>query len=235
MKHSDILEKLKNYMSTIETLDINVLRKLVEEALENYSPEEIIEKSLRPAMEIIGEKFKEGEYFIAELVLAADIFKEIFNTYLKPRIAKRGKAKTLGKVIIGTIEGDIHDIGKSIVSVVFQSSGFEVIDLGVDVPAWKFVEEAEKRKADVIAISALLTTTMLNIEKVITILKEKGIRDKYIVIVGGAPLSEEFAKKIGADAYGKDPYDGLKKLKELALHVYFIMKLLRDVLCWEEL
>jgi len=215
MKHSDILEKLKNYMSTIETLDINVLRKLVEEALENYSPEEIIEKSLRPAMEIIGEKFKEGEYFIAELVLAADIFKEIFNTYLKPRIAKRGKAKTLGKVIIGTIEGDIHDIGKSIVSVVFQSSGFEVIDLGVDVPAWKFVEEAEKRKADVIAISALLTTTMLNIEKVITILKEKGIRDKYIVIVGGAPLSEEFAKKIGADAYGKDPYDGLKKLKEL--------------------
>jgi len=215
MKHSDILEKLKNYMSTIETLDISVLRKLVEEALENYSPEEIIEKSLRPAMEIIGEKFKEGEYFIAELVLAADIFKEIFNTYLKPRIAKRGKAKTLGKVIIGTIEGDIHDIGKSIVSVVFQSSGFEVIDLGVDVPAWKFVEEAEKRKADVIAISALLTTTMLNIEKVITILKEKGIRDKYIVIVGGAPLSEEFAKKIGADAYGKDPYDGLKKLKEL--------------------
>ncbi|HDJ95051.1 MAG TPA: cobalamin-binding protein [Acidilobales archaeon] len=215
MKHSDILEKLKNYMSTIETLDINVLRKLVEEALENYSPEEIIEKSLRPAMEIIGEKFKEGEYFIAELVLAADIFKEIFNTYLKPRIAKRGKAKTLGKVIIGTIEGDIHDIGKSIVSVVLQSSGFEVIDLGVDVPAWKFVEEAEKRKADVIAISALLTTTMLNIEKVITILKEKGIRDKYIVIVGGAPLSEEFAKKIGADAYGKDPYDGLKKLKEL--------------------
>ena len=215
MKHSDILEKLKNYMSTIETLDISVLRKLVEEALENYSPEEIIEKSLRPAMEIIGEKFKEGEYFIAELVLAADIFKEIFNTYLKPRIAKRGKAKTLGKVIIGTIEGDIHDIGKSIVSVVFQSSGFEVIDLGVDVPAWKFVEEAEKRKADVIAISALLTTTMLNIEKVIAILKEKGIRDKYIVIVGGAPLSEEFAKKIGADAYGKDPYDGLKKLKEL--------------------
>ncbi|RLE88112.1 MAG: cobalamin-binding protein [Thermoprotei archaeon] len=215
MKHSDILEKLKNYMSTIETLDINVLRKLVEEALENYSPEEVIEKSLRPAMEIIGEKFKEGEYFIAELVLAADIFKEIFNTYLKPRIAERGKAKTLGKVIIGTIEGDIHDIGKSIVSVVFQSSGFEVIDLGVDVPAWKFVEEAEKRKADVIAISALLTTTMLNIEKVIAILKEKGIRDKYIVIVGGAPLSEEFARKIGADAYGKDPYDGLKKLKEL--------------------
>ncbi|RLG76203.1 MAG: cobalamin-binding protein [Thermoprotei archaeon] len=202
-------------MSTVEEIDISKLEKLVEEALEKYEPYDVIEKALRPAMEEVGRKFERGEYFIAELVLVADVFKEIFNKFFKPRVSKMGKAKPMGKVVIGTIEGDIHDIGKSIVAAILEASGFEVIDLGVDVSADKFVKEAEKHNADVIAMSSLLATTMLNMGKVTELLKKKGIRDKYIVIIGGAAASEEFARKIGADAYGKDAYDGLKKLKKL--------------------
>ncbi len=202
-------------MSTVEEIDISKLEKLVEEALEKYEPYDVIEKALRPAMEEVGRKFERGEYFIAELVLVADVFKEIFNKFFKPRVSKVSKAKPMGKVVIGTIEGDIHDIGKSIVAAILEASGFEVIDLGVDVSADKFVKEAEKHSADVIAMSSLLTTTMLNMGKVTELLKEKGIRDKYIVIIGGAAASEEFARKIGADAYGIDAYDGLKKLKKL--------------------
>lgn len=202
-------------MSNVEEIDLSKLEKLVEEALKNYEPYDVIEKALRPAMEEVGRKFERGEYFIAELVLIADVFKEIFNKFFKPRISKMGKAKPVGKVVIGTIEGDIHDIGKSIVAAILEASGFEVIDLGVDVPANKFVEEAEKHNADIIAMSSLLTTTMLNMVKVTKLLEKKGVRDKYIVIIGGAAVSEEFAKRIGADAYGKDAYDGLKKLKKL--------------------
>lgn len=202
-------------MSTVEEIDISKLEKLVEEALERYDPYDVIEKALRPAMEEVGRKFERGEYFIAELVLVSDVFKEIFNKFFKPRVSKMDKAKPIGKVVIGTIEGDIHDIGKSIVAAILEASGFEVIDLGVDVSADKFVKEAEKHNADIIAMSSLLTTTMLNMGKVTELLKKKGIRDRYIVIIGGAAASEEFARKIGADAYGKDAYDGLKKLKKL--------------------
>ncbi len=214
-EENNVLEKIKKVMSNVDELEYDVLEKLVVEALEKYSPEDIIEKALRPAMEEIGEKFESGEYFIAELALAADVFKDIFEKHIKPRMSKKSRAERIGRIVIGTIEGDIHDIGKNIVAMVLEAAGFDVIDLGVDVPAEKFVEEAEKANADVIAISALLTTTMNNMRKVIELLEEKGLRDKYIVVVGGAPLSEEFARKIGADAYGKDAYDGLKKIRAL--------------------
>jgi len=210
-----ILEKIRQLMMNLEELDVGELEELIEEALKKHSASEVLEKALRPAMEEIGRKFERGEYFLAELVFAADIFKEIFNKYLKAKLAAQRETKPLGKVIIGTIEGDVHDIGKTIVATLLEASGFEVVDLGVDVPAEKFVEEAEKHKAHVIAISALLTTTMLNMAKVIKLLESKGIRNKYIVIVGGAPITEEFARKIGADAYGKDAYDGLMKIRKL--------------------
>ena len=211
----EILEKIRKLMVNLEDLDMEELEKLIEKALEKHSATEVLEKALRPSMAEIGKKFERGEYFLAELVFAADIFKEVFNKYLRDKLASEKKAETLGKVVIGTIEGDVHDIGKTIVATLLEAAGFEVIDLGVDVPAEKFVEEAEKHGAQVIAISALLTTTMLNMGKVIKLLEEKGVRDKYIVIVGGAPVTEEFAKKIGANAYGKDAYDGVAKVKKL--------------------
>jgi len=211
----ELLEKIRRTMANLEELDVENLEELVREALKKHSAAEILEKALRPAMEEIGDKFEKGEYFLAELVFAADVFKDILNKYLKDKLAAERKAETLGKVVIGTIEGDVHDIGKTIVATLLEAAGFEVVDLGVDVPAEKFVEEAEKHGAQVIAISALLTTTMFNMGKVIKLLEERGIRDKYIVIVGGAPVTEEFARKIGADAYGKDAYDGVAKIRKL--------------------
>ncbi len=211
---SDILERIKAALSDVENPDFDRLGELVDEALKKHSPEEVIEKALRPAMEEVGRKFEEGEYFIAELALIGDVFKDVFEKKIKPRLKRRGGGDSIGKVVIGTIEGDIHDIGKNIVAIIFEAAGFEVIDLGVDVPAEKFVEEAEKNNADVIAISALLTTTMVNMRKVIEELERRGVRSKYIVAVGGSPVTEEFAKSIGADVYGKDAYDGLKKVIE---------------------
>ena len=199
-------------MSRVEELDLPRLEKLVEEALTSHEPMEIVEKALRPAMEDIGEKFEKGEYSIAELILAAEAFKTVFNKFLRPRM-RTERREVLGRVVIGTIEGDIHDIGKNIVAAVLEAAGFEVVDLGVDVAPEKFIEVAESSNANVIAISALLSTTMPNMKKVIRMLEERGIRDKYIVIVGGAPVTEEFAKSIGADLYGRDAYDGLSKLR----------------------
>ena len=211
----DILRKIRDTLANLEELNVSKLENLIQEALKKHSTAEVLEKALRPAMEEIGDKFERGEYFIAELVFAADVFKDIFNKHLRDRLSAEKKAETSGKVVIGTIEGDVHDIGKTIVATLLEAAGFEVVDLGVDVPAEKFVEEAEKHGAQVIAISALLTTTMFNMGKVIKLLEERGIRDKYIVIVGGAPVTEEFARKIGADAYGKDAYDGVAKIRKL--------------------
>jgi len=208
---SDILDRIKAALSDVENPDFDRLGELVDEALKKHTPEEVIEKALRPAMEEVGRKFEEGEYFVAELALIGDVFKDVFERKIKPRLKKKS-SDSLGRVVIGTIEGDIHDIGKSIVAVIFEAAGFEVIDLGVDVPAEKFVDEAEKNNADVIAISALLTTSMVNMRKVVEELEKRGVRDKYIVVVGGSPVTEEFARSIGADVYGKDAYDGLKKV-----------------------
>ncbi|HDI75524.1 MAG TPA: cobalamin-binding protein, partial [Thermoprotei archaeon] len=118
-------------------------------------------------------------------------------------------------VVIGTVEGDLHDIGKSIVATMLEAGGFQVHDLGVDVPAEKFVEKALEVNADIIAMSALLTTTMLNMKKVIDLLKEKGIRDKFKVLIGGAPITEEFAKEIGADGYAEDAVKAVEVAKKL--------------------
>ena len=137
------------------------------------------------------------------------------DEYLLPRIKKKGGGKKLGTIVIGTVKGDLHDIGKTIVATMLSAAGFEVIDLGVDVPPEKFVEAVKKYNADIVAMSALLTTTMIEMENVIKELEKAGLRDRVKVIVGGAPITEEFARKIGADAYGKDAVEAVKKCKEL--------------------
>jgi len=199
------------------TFDFEGVKSLVREALaRGASPNDVIERALRPAMEEAGRRFERGEFFLAELVVAGDLFKEVMDEILVPEIQKSGgSTRTLGTVVIGTVRGDLHDIGKSIVATMLRAAGFNVIDLGVDVPPEKFVEAAIQHKADIVAMSALLTTTMLEMKNVIEALKRAGIRDKVKVIVGGAAVTEDFARSIGADAYGEDAVKAVKICKEL--------------------
>ncbi len=210
----EILERIKNLLIDIK---IDEVEEAVKEALDaGLSPLEIIEGGLAPAMRVIGDKFERGEYFLAELVAAGETFKEILNNLLRPRMMERGEtAKKLGRVVIGTVRGDLHDIGKNIVATMLESAGFEVYDLGVDVPPEEFVRKAKEVGADIVAMSALLTTTMMEMKNVIEELKRAGIRDKVKVIIGGAPITEEFAKEIGADAYGEDAVKAVKVCKQL--------------------
>jgi len=210
---SDILQEIKE---SLVQLEYDKVIELVKKALDQgIPPLEVIDKALSPAMKEVGDLFEKGEYFLAELVTAAEAFKECMEI-MKPLLLKERKAlKPLGVVVIGTVEGDLHDIGKSIVATMLESGGFEVHDLGVDVPAEKFVEKALEVNADIIAMSALLTTTMLNMKKVIDLLKEKGIRDKFKVLIGGAPITEEFAKEIGADGYAEDAVKAVEVAKKL--------------------
>ncbi|RLE65754.1 MAG: cobalamin-binding protein [Thermoprotei archaeon] len=210
----EIFNEIKKNM--VELDDVKV-KQLIEEALKKgVSPTEIVEKSLRPAMVEIGELFEKGEYFLAELVVAGDIFKEVMDELLLPALRKSGaEIEKLGTVVIGTVKGDLHDIGKSIVASMLRAAGFEVIDLGVDVSPEKFVEAVKKYNANIVGLSALLTTTMLEMKNVIEELKKAGLRDKVKVIVGGAPVTPEFAKEIGADAYARDAVEAVEVCKKL--------------------
>ncbi len=177
-------------------------------------PKDIIDKGISKGLEIVGRKFEEREFFIPDMLAAAEATKEVINL-LKPLLLKSKEVEKREKVVIGTVEGDIHDIGKNLVVVALQGAGFEVVDLGVDVSAEKFIEAIKKEGAKVLAMSALLTSTMPKMKEVIDALRKAGLRDKVKVVVGGAPVREDYAKEIGADAYGKDAWDGVKKVKEL--------------------
>lgn len=183
----------------------------VQEALDaGFAPEEILNKMIS-AMDVVGEKFKNGEIFVPEMLIAAKAMKKGVEV-LKPHLAS-GAAGALGKVVIGTVAGDLHDIGKNLVAMMIESAGFEVIGLGVDVPADKFVEAASADGVKIVACSALLTTTMPALEATITALKAAG--KDYKIMVGGAPITPEFAAKVGADAYTPDAATAAKKAKEL--------------------
>ncbi|OYT30637.1 MAG: cobalamin-binding protein [Thermofilum sp. ex4484_79] len=210
--HEKILNQIKE---SFLSFDFDGTKELVRKALEEdkIDPIEIIEKSLRPAMEIVGDKFEKGEFFLSELVVAGDLFKEIMDELIKPKLKKA--EKELGTIVIGTVRGDLHDIGKNIVATMLEVAGFKVIDLGVDVSPEAFVEAVKKYNPDIVGMSALLTTTMIEMENVIKELEKAGVRDKVKVIVGGAAVTDEFAKKIGADAYGKDAVEAVEICKKL--------------------
>ncbi len=208
----DLINKLK--IAIIEG-DEEVALKVTKELLEKgIDPKLIIEQALEPAMKIVGEKFEREEYFIPEVMLAAEVFKKVME-FLKPHLSQEVGGKSKGRVVIGTVRGDIHELGKNLVATMLSVAGFEVIDLGVDVSPEKFIEAVEKYRPDVLGLSALMTTTMIEQKVVIEELKRRGLRDKVKVIVGGAPVTEEWAREIGADGYAANAYEAVRLVKKL--------------------
>ncbi len=167
-----------------------------------WTPYDVLTKALVEGMRIVGIDFRDGILFVPEVLLSANAMKAGM-TILRPLLAETGAPK-LGKMLIGTVKGDIHDIGKNLVAMMMEGAGFEVIDLGINNPVEKYLDALAVEKADILGMSALLTTTMPYMKVVIDAMKERGIRDDYIVLVGGAPLNEEFGKAVGADAYCRD-------------------------------
>lgn len=211
MEKSSFLEKLKDLMVELQ---LDELKKLVEEALKKgFSPKEVIGK-LSEGMRIVGEKYEKNEYFLTELIVCGEIMKEAMEI-IKPYIETSSPIEYKGTIVIGTVKGDIHDIGKNIVASFLSAAGFKVYDLGVDVPAEKFIEKAKVHNADILAMSALYTLFMPYMKTVIEELEKINLRKKLKIIVGGAPLTPEFAKEIGADAYGKDATEAVKVCEQL--------------------
>ena len=178
-------------------------------------PLEVVELGLSKGMEIVGDRFERGEAFLPELIRAADTFKAAIEI-LKPEIeAQKKQMIKTGTVLIATVKGDLHDIGKNIVATVLETNGFTVVDLGIDISALQIIEEAAKAKADVIALSCLMSTTMPNLSGVIDALKEMNVREQYRVIVGGGPLTQKWADEIGADGYGSNAVEAISLVKGL--------------------
>ncbi len=207
-------------MSTLEQIRAHVIEgqakpvvPLVEQALqEGVAPEKILHDGLIDAMQEVGRLFEEGEYFVPEMLISARAMKAGLEL-LKPHLVDSG-VPSLGRIVIGTVKGDLHDIGKSLVAMMFEGAGFEVIDLGVDVPPERFIEELN-RGAQILAMSALLTTTMPGMKRTIEAIEQAGLRDRTLIMVGGAPVTAGFAKEIGADGYAPDASSAVRKAHEL--------------------
>jgi methanogenic corrinoid protein MtbC1 len=178
-----------------------------------WGAEKVLNDALVEGMRIVGIDFRDGILFVPEVLLAANSMKAGMEI-LRPLLAETG-AEPIGKVVIGTVKGDIHDIGKNLVSMMLEGAGFEVIDLGINNSVEKYLEALDKHKPDILGMSALLTTTMPYMKVVIDKMREENIRDNYIVLVGGAPLNEEFGKAVGADAYCRDAAIAVETAKSL--------------------
>jgi methylmalonyl-CoA mutase cobalamin-binding domain/chain len=178
-----------------------------------WGPDKVLNDALVEGMRIVGIDFRDGILFVPEVLLAANAMKAGMEI-LRPLLAETG-AEPIGKVVIGTVKGDIHDIGKNLVSMMLEGAGFEVINIGINNPVENYLAALEEHQPDILGMSALLTTTMPYMKVVIDTLKQKGLRDKYIVLVGGAPLNEEFATAVGADAYCRDAAVAVETAKAL--------------------
>ena len=196
-------------MHPIELQQGNAVKELVQQAIdEGIDAQTILEEGLMAGMDIIGEQFKNNEIYVPEVLIAA----RAMNTgteLLKPLLVSSG-TKSKGKVVLGTVKGDLHDIGKNLVRMMMEGKGLEVIDLGIDVPSEKFVEVAKKENAQIIACSALLTTTMNEMKAVVDAAKKAGIRENVTIMIGGAPVTDSFCKSIGADIYKPDAASAVK-------------------------
>ena len=193
------------------------LREEIEEGVNillerGWEPYRILTEALVGGMAIVGDDFRDGILFVPEVLLAANAMKGGMEI-LKPLLVETGAPK-MGKMVIGTVKGDIHDIGKNLVGMMMEGAGFEIVDLGINNPVEDYLEALEREKADILGMSALLTTTMPYMKVVIDTMKKKGIREDYIVLVGGAPLNEEFGRAIGADAYCRDAAVAVETAKE---------------------
>ena len=215
-----ILEELNDEDLVLQMHDdlYDGLKEEIEEGVRillarNWTPYDVLTKALVEGMRIVGIDFRDGILFVPEVLLAANAMKAGM-AILKPLLAETG-APRLGKMVIGTVKGDIHDIGKNLVCMMMEGAGFEVVDLGINNPVENYVEAINKENADILGMSALLTTTMPYMKVVIDTLVQQGIRDDYVILVGGAPLNEEFSKAIGADAYCRDAAVAVETAKEL--------------------
>jgi len=209
---AEIVENLKKSIIDCDVKAAESLaKKAIEEGIDPVQVADILTNTIRQ----VGEAFGRGELFLPDLIGSAEAMKAAMSI-IEGEIKRKGtKPKSLGKVIIGTVAGDIHDIGKSMVATLLMAEGFEVIDLGVDVPAERFVEAVKKHKPDILAMSALLTVTAPEQRKVIEALKKEGVREKVKVMVGGGAITEEFAKSIGADGYDPTAPGAVKLAKSL--------------------
>lgn len=192
------------------------VRALVQRALEEGMDAKIIlEEGLLDGMMIVGGKFKRNEVFVPEVLVAA-MAMNAGMAVLEPRLVEIGN-QPVGRAVVGTVKGDLHDIGKNLVVMMLKGAGFEVYDLGVDVEPERFVDKAEETGADIIGMSALLTTTMPHMRDTISLLEERGLREKYIVMIGGAPVNESFAREVGADFYTPDAASAAETAREAVL------------------
>ena len=191
-------------------------RELAAQALESsVAPLTAIDEALNPGMQVVGDRYESGEYFIPDLVMSAEAMKAAMAVFEPELLARQEQREVLGTVVIGTVEGDIHEIGKSLVGTMFSAAGFQVHDLGVSVPASRFVQRVQETGANVVGLSALLTTTMRNQEAVIEALKEAGLRERVKVVVGGAPTGPDWAQTIGADGYAENANEAVGVVREL--------------------
>ena len=213
-KGDHIMSDLQVITDTLITGDGDKLLELVKAALDAGTPAgEILQKGLIIGMDIVGEKMECGDMFIPEVLMSAQAM-AMSVEILKPLLAE-GESTSAGKVVIGTVKGDLHDIGKNLVVMMMESAGFEVIDLGVDVDPEKFVAAIKQNKPNIVGLSALLTTTMPMMKKSIELIEQNGLRDSLKIIVGGAPVNPEFAKEIGADGYASDAGSASKLAKAM--------------------
>lgn len=214
-KNNDALNLFKQMEAATVKGDEESCVSLAHKAMdEGVDPFEAIQSGFARGMRIIGDKFAKLECFLPEVMLSADAMNAAVEV-LKPRLMQRTDHGSLGIVVIGTIQGDVHDLGKNIVKIMLEASGFTVYDLGNDVPVRQFIEKAEEVDADIIAASALMTTTMAHMPDIDGILRELGTRDKYFVMLGGAPVIAEWAREVGADGYGEDAAEAVENATQL--------------------
>jgi len=213
MSQTEMLEKLRN---AIINYNVEGAAEIAKKALDSgVDPVKAIQNGLAEGIREVGEKFKKKEIFLTELIMATETLNNALKA-IKPEIRKRRKkTKSLGRVLIGTVAGDFHDVGKTIVAAMLTANGFEVIDLGVNVPTETFVKKVAELKPQILALSALLTTTLPAVKEVIAALEKAGLRDKIKIMVGGSPVTPQWAKEIGAEGYGADAMEAVEVAKKL--------------------
>jgi len=202
-------------VEALKDLNEQEVLKIVEKRLHNNEDPLKILNDARKGMEIVGDKFESGEYYLGELVYSGEILKQV-SKVIKPRLQQESGGKSTGTVVIGSVAGDLHDIGKNIVTFLLEANGFEVHDLGVDVPPQKFVEKIRETNAKIVGLSGLLTATIDSMKSTVEVIKSSDL-DDVKVIIGGAPVDENTRQYTGADAYGKDALDGVSKAKKWAV------------------
>jgi 5-methyltetrahydrofolate--homocysteine methyltransferase len=208
------MELLQRISEELQKGNYQEMPQLVQEALNrNIPPSKILSDGLVSGMDIVGEKFRRDEFFMPEVLISARAMQAGMDI-LRPKLIETG-VRLAGKIVLGTVKGDLHDIGKNLVGMLMEGAGFQVIDLGIDVPSERFVDAVKSNQPNILGLSALLTTTMPKMKEVIESLVEAGVRDRVKVMVGGAPITEKYARDIGADGYAPEAASAVEKAREL--------------------